>query len=380
MAKMNQANLKRQHFVGVDLFSGAGGMTLGAKLAGITVLQSVEIDPHAVETYRHNHPEVEVFDKDIRQYSCLPEAGTNDVRILFGGAPCQGFSTSNQRTRSASNRNNWLFSEFLRVADLWEPDWIVFENVKGIAETAKGAFLKRIVSQIELRGYTVVHGFLRAADFGIPQRRTRLFIIGSRSGVKAKLPAPVGRAAPTVWDAISDLPPLGNGASVSRLPYRCDPESDYQHRMRNGQSETANNLVTRNLEYVIGRYRHIPQGGNWEDIPGRLMRNYKNKDNCHTGIYFRLREDQVSVVIGNFRKNMLIHPRQHRGLSVREAARLQSFPDSYEFKGSIGFQQQQVGNAVPPLLAKAVFEAVIRCHWNAHKTGPREEALQLAGH
>ena len=351
-----------QRFVGVDLFAGAGGLTLGAKLAGVEVLQSVENDPSAVETYRHNHPEIDLFDESVRRYKSLPKTSRGDVRVLFGGAPCQGFSTSNQRTRSASNRNNWLFSEFLRVADLWKPEWVVFENVKGIAETAKGVFLERIISAIEQRGYTVTHAFLQASDFGVPQRRTRLFIIGSKSGIKVRPPRKNRQPAPTVWDAISDLPALKNGASVCRVPYRREPQSDYQRSMRNGHPDSSNNLVSRNLDYVLRRYRHIPQGGNWEDIPGRLMRNYADKENCHTGIYKRLREDEISVVIGNFRKNMLIHPRQHRGLSVREAARLQSFPDTYEFKGSIGFQQQQVGNAVPPLLVKAVFRSLMRSH------------------
>ena len=113
---------------------------------------------------------------------------------------------------------------------------------------------------------------------------------------------------------------------------------------------------------MIERYNHITKGGHWEDIPDRLMKTYADKTKCHTGIYHRLDEKKPSIVIGNFRKNMLIHPRQDRGLSVREAARLQSFPDQYEFKGSIGFQQQQVGNAVPPLLAKAVFQSVVQAH------------------
>ena len=108
------------------------------------------------------------------------------------------------------------------------------------------------------------------------------------------------------------------------------------------------------------RYPHVPQGGNWENIPARLMENYANRTRCHEWIYRRLSVDEPSVVIGNYRKNMLIHPTQDRGLSVREAARLQSFPDTFAFQGSIGLQQQQVGNAVPPLLAKAVFNSILR--------------------
>ena len=376
---MKRFNRKTVNFVGIDLFSGAGGMTLGARLAGINVIAAVDNDRHAIETYRHNNKGVDTFDKDIREYVSVPKTAEMDVRVLFGGAPCQGFSTSNQRTRSASNQNNWLFAEFLRVADLWEPDWIIFENVKGIVETAKGIFLDRILSEITKRGYTVVHFFLQAADFGVPQRRTRLFIVGSRACIKVKVPHPLGFRAPTVREAISDLPILKNGASVCRVPYRREPETDYQKQMRGGEKECTNNLVSRNLDYVIKRYSHIPQGGNWESIPERLMRNYQDKNNCHTGIYLRLRANRESVVIGNFRKNMLIHPTQDRGLSVREAARLQSFPDSYEFKGSIGFQQQQVGNAVPPLLAKVVFDSVIRCHIEATSAGVAQpQVLELA--
>jgi DNA (cytosine-5)-methyltransferase 1 len=129
--------------------------------------------------------------------------------------------------------------------------------------------------------------------------------------------------------------------------------------MRGDLIKCSNNLVTGNAPHIIERYKHIPAGGNWEDIPKRLMSNYTDVQRCHTGIYRRLRHDEPSVVIGNFRKNMLIHPNKHRGLSVREAARLQSFPDSFRFHGSIGFQQQQVGNAVPPLLAKAVFRQIL---------------------
>ena len=120
-----------------------------------------------------------------------------------------------------------------------------------------------------------------------------------------------------------------------------------------------NNLVTANAKHVVERYAHIPQGGNWEDIPKILMGNYTDTSRCHTNMYRRLDGSKPSVVIGNVRKNMLIHPWKNRGLSVREAARLQSFPDSFRFFGSIGFQQQQVGNAVPPLLAKAVFSQII---------------------
>ena len=159
--------------------------------------------------------------------------------------------------------------------------------------------------------------------------------------------------------ALNDLPPLENGASICHLPYAKAASNSYIKHLRGELTNCNNHLVTRNSSIIIERYAHIPQGGNWENIPDYLMENYADKSRCHTGIYRRLCANEPSVVIGNYRKNMLIHPTQDRGLSVREAARLQSFPDDFIFKGSIGFQQQQVGNAVPPLLAKAIFQSLI---------------------
>jgi DNA (cytosine-5)-methyltransferase 1 len=345
--------------IGVDLFCGAGGMTLGAKLAGIKVVFAVEADPHAAETYAANHPEVNLFRNDIRKLREIPVRRNNEQTILFGGPPCQGFSTSNQRTRGRSNKGNWMFEEFLRLAKSWQPDWIVFENVKGILETENGAFLDMILDGFRNLGYSVVSGKLDAALFGVPQHRERLFVVGSRHKVKLALPTARIKKPIPVKAALNDLPDLKNGASVDVLPYKQANRSTYVRQLRNGVATVSGNLVTRNAKFVLKRYKYVPQGGNWEDIPASLMGNYRKDYECHTKIYHRLDPDKPSTVIGNYRKNMLIHPHQNRGLSVREAARIQSFPDSYCFCGSIGFQQQQVGNAVPPRLATAVFKKLI---------------------
>lgn len=130
--------------------------------------------------------------------------------------------------------------------------------------------------------------------------------------------------------------------------------------MRYNSKSPSQNLVSLNNELVIKRYKHIPQGGNWRDIPDYLMTNYADKERCHSGIYKRLKADEPSVVISNYRKSMLIHPFQDRGLSVREAARIQSFPDDFYFEGPISHIQQQIGNAVPPLLAKAVIQQILK--------------------
>ena len=346
--------------VGVDLFAGAGGLSLGAVQSGVDVRLAIEADLHAAATYRHNHPKTKVFAKDIRRVKEIAVPSNGKPTILFGGPPCQGFSTSNQRTRNSDNPSNWLFQEFVRVVDLWQPDWVVFENVKGIVETEGGTFLERILKRLERSGYTTSWWILNAVDFGVPQRRSRLFVVGSQHGLEVERPGRTAEYQIPVSSAFYDLPELCNGAATNVLPYTRRARSTYARSMRGNMQESASHLVTQNAPEIIKRYEHVPPGGNWADIPARLMRNYSNRDRCHTGIYHRLRADRPSVVIGNYRKNMLIHPTQDRGLSVREAARLQSFPDWYQFMGSIGFQQQQVGNSVPPLLARAVFDSVLR--------------------
>jgi DNA (cytosine-5)-methyltransferase 1 len=348
---------------GIDLFSGAGGMSEGALQCGIDVKYAVEKDIHAAATFALNHKSTSLFNRDIRsvQASDFPKLDRKSSTVLFGGPPCQGFSTSNQTNRNADNEKNWLFKEYLRIARLTRPDWIVFENVKGLAETEGGFFLDSVLKGMKKLGYVTSTFVLNSADYGVPQRRNRLFIVGSLHGINVAEP-PKKRKTVTVFDAISDLPDLENGAFSDVLPYGSDRPPAYARKARGRLAACDGHLVTRNAPHIVERYAHIPPGGNWEDIPRRLMENYADVERCHTGIYRRLKWDEPSVVIGNFRKNMLIHPVKNRGLSVREAARLQSFPDRFRFRGSIGFQQQQVGNAVPPALAKALFETILKNH------------------
>ncbi len=335
-------------------------MSVGARWAGVEVRLAIESDKYAAATYAKNHLGVHVQNMPIQRVRTLDLGNRNAPVVLFGGPPCQGFSTSNQRTRSAENEANWLFREYLRIVRQVRPEWVVFENVKGMLETEGGLFITQISTALNRAGYSVAKWVLNAVDYGVPQRRSRLFLIGCRNGEVLQPPSAIRRPPVTVWDAIGDLPVLRNGAVADTLPYRRDPLSGYARRLRGNRTECANHLVTHNMPSILERYPHVPQGGNWSNIPPNLMRSYEDRERCHTGIYRRLRANEPSIVIGNFRKNMLIHPTQNRGLSVREAARLQSFPDWFVFRGSIGFQQQQVGNAVPPLLAKAVFTAVRR--------------------
>ncbi len=349
--------------IGVDIFSGAGGLSLGAEMAGYDVRMAVEMDKNAADTYKKNHPKTLVLEDDI--HNIVPDKqlalqADEKVSIVFGGPPCQGFSTSNTMTRNMQNPNNSLFKEFLRFVSELNPEWFLFENVEGFMHFENGKILNLVEQCFHDMGYQVKHRVLWASDYGVPQRRNRFFMVGNRLGINFCFPEPLGTKI-TVDDAIGDLPDLRNGQMDASLSYKLPARqaSVYARMMRRGSKRSRQNYVSRNKDYVIERYKYIGQGENWRSIPAEMMQNYANTANCHSGIYKRLIADEPSIVISNYRKNMLIHPYQNRGLSVREAARLQSFPDKFIFSGSLMHIQQQIGNAVPPLLAKAVFEKIL---------------------
>ena len=347
--------------IGIDIFSGAGGLSLGAEMAGFQVKFAVEKDNSAAATYRHNHPNTLVLKDDIHNINPHDYLLPNEhISIVFGGPPCQGFSFSNTMSRNMDNPNNSLFEEFVRFVHEIQPDWFLFENVEGFARFEKGRIQHLVEQCFRDMGYEVFPKVLWASDYGVPQHRNRFFMVGNHLGIKFEYPEPFGTKI-TVNDAIEDLPDLTNGQQMETMSYKmpASKASKYARMMRKGSKRCRQNYVSRNADYVIERYTHIKEGENWESIPDELMQNYANKQNCHSGIYKRLIAAEPSVVISNYRKNMLIHPFQDRGLSVREAARLQSFPDSFYFEGCLMSIQQQIGNAVPPLLAKAVFGKIL---------------------
>ena len=346
--------------IGLDIFSGAGGLSLGAEMAGIDVKYAIEINKSAAQTFRKNHKGAEVICNDITKLSPKEIVGDNKVFIIMGGPPCQGFSLSNTMNRNMDNPQNVLFREFVRFVDELHPTWFVFENVSGLTSMNHGKTQKMIEQCFESLGYTVSPSVLWASDYGVPQHRNRFFLIGNANGIKFEFPQKHEKQI-SVEEAIGDLPILGNGDSFDSLPYRISFEeaSDYAQQMRKRSANATQNFVSKNNDLVIERYKHIKQGQNWRTIPDSLMENYADKKRTHSGIYKRLLADKPSVVISNYRKSMLIHPFQDRGLSVREAARIQSFPDDFIFEGPISHIQQQIGNAVPPLLAKAVVKKIL---------------------
>lgn len=348
--------------IGFDIFSGAGGLSLGAQWAGMDVRTAIEINPSAAKTYKRNHPTANVIQGDIQEIDAKNFVSKDKpVFIIMGGPPCQGFSMSNTMSRNMDNPKNLLFREFVRFVRDIKPEWFLFENVWGFTKMEQGHIEDMIQGLFEGLEYKVKHAVLWAHDYGVPQKRNRFFMVGNRSGIDFEFPKPNTKHIVTVKEAIDDLPPLENGEMKESADYTKTyaQATRYEKKMRKGSKKAKQNFVSKNNDLVIRRYKYIKQGGNWRDIPDFLMQNYADKKRCHSGIYKRLKEDEPSVVISNYRKSMLIHPTQDRGISVREAARLQSFPDTFIFDGPISHIQQQIGNAVPPLLAKAVFDKIL---------------------
>lgn len=341
----------------IDIFSGAGGLSIGASMCGIKVVVAVEYDKHAADTFRANHIDVNLIQKDIREVTF--DEKYKNLFLLFGGPPCQGFSTSNTKTRNTENSNNSLFYEYIRQVRELTPEWFVFENVEGIKSFEKGTVIIKLEEEFKKLGYKTTWNVLTASDYGVPQNRNRFFMVGNRLNIDFQFPEKQLNIV-TVRNAIEDLPKLKNGDFIDYMDYKDIKLNKYTKLMRTDCNKSSQNYVSKNQNYVLERYKHIKPGQNWKAIPEDLMKNYKDTKNCHSGIYKRLDPNKPSVVIANYRKNMLIHPFEDRGLSVREAARIQSFPDNFIFKGNLSFQQQQIGNAVPPLLAKAVFSQIIQ--------------------
>ncbi len=344
----------------VDIFSGAGGLSIGAEMSGIEIVLAGEYDKYAADSFRNNHKQTIVLAKDIRKVNPLEHISKNPF-ILIGGPPCQGFSISNTKTRNLDNPNNWMFKEYFKFLEQLEPEWFLFENVEGFKSFNKGSFAINIENKFKALGYTTNSKVLCAADFGVPQKRNRFFIIGNKSNIKFDFDSMKKVTPITVEEALSDLPKnLENGEKREICKYTKNSDTPFLKLMRKKSKYPTQNIVTKNKEYIIDRYKYIKQGNNWKDIPSELMQNYKDTKNMHSGIYKRLDPKKPSVAIANYRKSMLIHPYEHRGLSLREAARLQSFPDHITFQGPLGYKQQQIGNAVPPLLAKAIFDQILK--------------------
>lgn len=399
-----------------DLFAGAGGLSTGLEMADFEVLYANEISPAYSTTLKANHPNAFVDVEDIRRVDAKAvmsrlglERGALD--LLAGGPPCQGFSI-NAPVRSREDERNHLFLSFLRFVEDLEPRFVLIENVPGMVSFEGGEVIASILTSLERLGYAASVRVLFAAHYGVPQMRWRTIFIARRDGLspEAAYPAPTHRAegranfrqsykgmslvvspkdvaglaknpATTVADAISDLPMVPNGGGAREIGYAHPPQCEYQHMLRSGVGSVVYNHECAGLGKAnLDRLPHIPPGGSWRDIPFDLlpagMKRARRSD--HTKRYGRLDPNGISSTIltkcdphwGAF-----IHPSQDRVLTVREAARIQSFPDHVVFHGALAEQYEQVGNAVPPLFARALGEALGR--WK--KAPPYSAGTGLSG-
>jgi DNA (cytosine-5)-methyltransferase 1 len=355
----------------IDLFCGAGGLSDGFRQAGYHVLAGNDFFDAAGETYAQTHREAKFLPGPIQDYTASDFLKAASLRpgeldVLVGGPPCQGFSVYNHQ-RGLHDERSSLYREYLRVVEGLQPNWVVLENVTGMTSAGGGAAVHAIIKGLNSLGYDVRSEILRAEEFGVPQERRRIVFIGNKLGLPIAYPNPThgfgARPRITIGDAISDLPALANGEERGIQAYACEPQSEFQRQMRGGANAVTNHSAATLSKINLERLKHIPPGGSWRDIPIELlpegMKRAKRSD--HTKRYGRLSWDGLASTIltkCDPHWGAYFHPDQDRTLTVREAARLQSFPDWFEFKGSRTDQYVQVGNAVPPLLGRAIARTI----------------------
>lgn len=360
-------------FTAIDLFCGAGGLSEGFHQAGFKVLAGNDIDPDAGSTFARTHTDAIFLSDPIEKLSAsdfLRGTGLKkgELDVLIGGPPCQAFSVYNHQ-RGMHDKRSKLFREYLRIVDGLRPKWVVMENVTGITSVGSGRAVAEIFEGLKELGYHVEMRTLKAEQFGVPQERRRIFFIGNRIGKPIVWPeathGPGLLPYVTVWDAIGDLPRLKNGeAPTAAQIYPTAPKSDFQKYVRGREKRIENHSAAKLSEVNIQRMKHIPEGGSWRDLPVRLLpEGMKRARRCdHTKRYGRLKKKGLASTIltkCDLHWGAFIHPTQDRILTVREAARLQAFPDWFVFSGSRTEQYVQVGNAVPPLLGRRVAEALL---------------------
>lgn len=341
----------------IDLFSGSGGSALGFKHAGYSIKVAVDNDKRASESFKLNFPEAYVFSSDISTLSGkqLLKAGSikngKDV-LLIACPPCQGFSTARRKSQRLTDPRNKLIYEFLRIVEEIKPLAFVMENVPGLARGIGKPLFLQILGKLHKLGYQTVHDVVNAADYGVPQRRKRLVLLGTiNSDVKLSFPL-VTNTKPSVS---SDLPVWNTvRIAISNLPALKAGE-----RNANDPMHASANLAEINFK----RIKQTPHNGgdrtSWtEDLVLECHKTTKG----HKDVYGRMKWDAPSPTITGgcvmLSKGRFGHPEQDRAISLREAARLQTFPDSFAFTGSFGDIAKQIGNAVPPLLAQRAAETI----------------------
>ena len=351
---------KISHFRILDLFSGAGGFSYGMeKNPNFTTEVALDFNEKALDTFKYNMPETEIVSGDITdaktKKKVIDISKKRKVNMIIGGPPCQGFSLKGKK-QGLDDPRNYLFREYLNIVSDIQPEVFVIENVKALLSTSAGWFKNQIVEKVNSMGYQVSYGVLTASDFGVPQARQRAIFICSK---KCLIPLPTAtcNTPVTVRDAIFDLAYLDSGEGAFEQDYTTDATSDYQIQMRSNSVKLYNHKASDHAEIAIKKLKMIPPECGKEYLPKEMIGKQK-----FSGTWGRLKWDEVSPTIdtrfdaaSNGTNN---HPFLNRAITPREAARIQSFDDKFVFLGSKFYIRQQIGNAVPPLMAKAIADII----------------------
>lgn len=352
------------NFKVLDLFCGAGGFSYGMdKNPNFKTVVAVDFDDKATNTFKKNMRDAEVIVGDITnenvKMEIIDKSLMAGVNMIIGGPPCQGYSMKGKKLGLKDPRN-FLFREYLNIVNVIKPELFVIENVKGLLLASNGWFKEEILRAIGDLGYNVDFGILNAADFGVPQSRERAIFICSKNK-KVPLPKPVIEKYVTVRDAIGDLSYLESGEGDFEQDYITEPTSEYQRIMREGSIKLYNHKASNHKQVAIDKLKMIPPEQGKEFLPAEMHGKQKFKTT-----WGRLKWDEVSPTIdtrfdasSNGTNN---HPYLNRAITPREAARLQSFDDRFIFWESKVYIRKQIGNAVPPLLAKAIADQISKIY------------------
>lgn len=359
----------------IDLFSGCGGMSLGFKMAGFTSILASDIDENCEKTFSYNFPNTPFICKDITEITKEEVdklIGNKHPDVIIGGPPCQGFSLANKnRNKIKDDPRNQLFYHFVKFIDWYSPKAFVMENVKGLLSMKDGKVIETIIKEFSnaSSGYNVAKQILCAKNYGVPQARERVIIIGIKKdfNIFPTFPKPQNDDEITVDMAISDLPLIKSGEGSELQEYPMPPQNDYQKTMRFGSAFVFNHIAMKHTQRLIDRFKAIQPGQSLIDVwdtHGAVRRGAPTEKSSTKFAQNNQRvygNKPAPTIAASFQSNF-IHPYLDRNFTAREGARLQSFPDTFIFKGmrtkmswEKGLSQyQQIGNAVPVLLAKAI--------------------------
>lgn len=356
----------------LDLFAGAGGFSQGLRMAGIHIVAAIEFNAQIAETYKYNHPETTMIVDDIKNVTTekvldIFKSQNKTCELIVGGPPCQGFSMAGYRIRAKTSfledKRNYLFKEYIRMVKAIQPKVFVIENVPGILNYNDGAVKNEIYETFHVMGYQLQSKVLCAANYGVPQFRNRAFFIGNKLGIDPEQFFPQIKHSEgnyiTVYDAICDLPEVEAGEGQEFTAYKASTTlTNYQKIMVSKNGGVYNHESSHHKPETIKLISRIKPGETMKDLPEHLRTK-----SVHSGAYGRMEYDKPAYTLTT-RLNTpsvgrITHPEQNRTITPREAARIQSFPDDYRFFGDITSIGMQIGNAVPPLLAKCLGDRIL---------------------